>query len=1164
MAVKIPFEAALDNQSATAVSSRVERIFADAGKDAGRQFSKQFGQTAQSVDADMQKIGNKAKDAYDKASDAAGKLRAEEAKLKDLRDRGARDSQIVSQAERLEAARRAETRAIRDATDALKDYEQASQGAGGGAGQGFLSGLRSGASGAGSSGADLAEEFAGGFAGSSALLRLGAAGGPIGLALAGLATLGVVAGRQLGQAIADGMANIQLQDQFQAAMGLSESSMAQYASAAGSAFANNFGASVADNLGAAQVALQSGLIDTTATDAEIQTVIQQLQGMSGVTGATTQELSRSISTLMRTGLADSVSGAADIITAGFQQGLDVSGDWLDTINEYSTQFRKLGLDAGQVLTLLQQGMQGGARDTDKVADSLKEFSIRATDGSKSTREGFEALGFNADEMGRRFAAGGQSAQVALGSVLTAIRNVDDPMQQALIWQRLFGTQFEDMGDAINQFDLSSVGAEFTNLQGVSDNATKTAAGNFASEWQTATRAVGQYFSDLKTDIAEWFSSLPLIKDIPGLITTAFNGSPGIQSTGPTNPHNVPSAPAVPVTPGGLPGILAGGGAASGSPGSLGDLLMPSGTAPLPTGPVPDAPVPGARTPILTDAQAEAQKEAEKAARGGSLPEAPSLPLTYSNTAGLPTAVANAQIRLDETRHSVAEKEARLNQLMQTNAGDAAVIQKARNDVAKAEQDQMQAEQSLNDSRISATKKANQQLDSLSNDMNEVGNKLDADFGLSKGLGGFLENVVKALGNALTAPFLAALGMVEKANPNEGSGLVGIAAANGAFGSQYTPGSIAAMQATTGGGGVGVPGFSGGAGMGGSVGAMMALAQASSGNVKYAPASDLVNGLADCSGSISDLVEVLNTGQTNSGRLFTTTNFASDAEAAKLGFLPGYQQGALNVGVNPYPGQSGHMAATLPNGVNFEGGGGTGGGAQYGGSASGALDPQFEKQYYRPVGGGVPAAVTSPPLVMPTGPSANTGTGLTPGLPGVPGMAGGGMPGMGMPQAGGPGFGAGQAYPSTGGNSGNVMGGLALDGAMAATSALDMMMPGAGAAAKIGIQLLNRTVGYAAQNAGIIGSGVLETLSVGDNPKGSIGASWLGKGLGGLAGAAAALPNIAGKAAPAPGNGQGQQAGAGGNVTNQTVNVTNNKQTEDQTGGVVAEHLGAMQAPAGRQ
>lgn len=170
---------------------------------------------------------------------------------------------------------------------------------------------------------------------------------------------------------------------------------------------------------------------------------------------------------------------------------------------------------------------------------------------------------------------------------------------------------------------------------------------------------------------------------------------------------------------------------------------------------------------------------------------------------------------------------------------------------------------------------------------------------------------------------------------------------------------AARGGGTGGGGRRGPGSTGsgggaasglGRGINGNVAAMMALAQAASGRTKYGPASDLVGGLADCSGAISDLVEVLDTGTSTPGRLFTTVDFATDEQAAKFGFLPGYMPGALNIGVNPYPGQSGHMAATLPNGVNFESGGGTGGGAQYGGNAAGALDKQFEKHYYRPVGG----------------------------------------------------------------------------------------------------------------------------------------------------------------------------------------------------------------------
>lgn len=564
-----------------------------------------------------------------------------------------------------------------------------------------------------------------------------------------------------------------------------------------------------------------------------------------------------------------------------------------------------------------------------------------------------------------------------------------------------------------------------------------------------------------------------------------------------------------------------------------------------------------------------------AGSGPRLPDAPVVPYDTTLPPGIPgmpadPSVFSAESSFLDARHALAEKRARLTQLeASVDATDEDRLN-ARNDVIAEERDFQAAEMRMHEARQNQLEKLTKQVDGATSSLSQLGAELDKDFGISKGFGGIVENFVKAAGNILAAPFLQALGLIENANPNEGSGLMGIAAANGAFGQQYTPGYLSAMQATTtAGAGGGVPGFSGGAAMGGNVGAMMALAQASSGNVKYAPASDLINGLADCSGSISDLVEVLNTGQTNSGRLFTTTNFASDAEAAKLGFLPGYMPGALNVGVNPYPGMSGHMAATLPNGVNFEGGGGTGGGAQYGGNAAGALDPQFEKQYYRPVGVS-PGGVASPGLTIPQSPTYNTNPGLTPGWSGpVTGApTGGGMyPGIGQPSAGiaapqGAPIGGGIAYPSQGGNSGNIMGGLALDGAMAATAGLDMMMPGAGAAAKIGIQLANRTIGYAAQNAGIAASGILETLSLGDNPKGSLGGGWIGKIAGGIAGAAPALPNLAGgQKAPLPG-GEGQQPGAANNTTN--INVKNEKATEDQTGKVIAEHQAAMQAPPGRQ
>ncbi|QWY84371.1 tape measure protein [Mycobacterium phage Knocker] len=126
------------------------------------------------------------------------------------------------------------------------------------------------------------------------------------------------------------------------------------------------------------------------------------------------------------------------------------------------------------------------------------------------------------------------------------------------------------------------------------------------------------------------------------------------------------------------------------------------------------------------------------------------------------------------------------------------------------------------------------------------------------------------------------------------------------------------------------------------------------------ASDLAQGLSDCSGAVSDLVEIITKGQADPGRLFATGS-ARDV-LSKLGAVEGAIPGALQIGWD-----EGHMASTLPNGVNFESGGGTGQGATYGGNAKGAA--------------GFPNIMSLPVNGMP----------LVPGMS-MPGMSASGLPG----------------------------------------------------------------------------------------------------------------------------------------------------------------------------
>lgn len=137
--------------------------------------------------------------------------------------------------------------------------------------------------------------------------------------------------------------------------------------------------------------------------------------------------------------------AMSLIAAGAQNGLDFSGELIDSINEYSTQFAKVGLDADDMFKVFQKGAESGAWNLDKIGDAVKEFSIRAIDGSDSTAEGFSKIGLKADDMAKRFAEGGDSAKAAFQETINALSAIEDPLEQNIAGTALFGTMWEDLG-----------------------------------------------------------------------------------------------------------------------------------------------------------------------------------------------------------------------------------------------------------------------------------------------------------------------------------------------------------------------------------------------------------------------------------------------------------------------------------------------------------------------------------------------------------------------------------------------------------------------------------------------------------------------------------------------------------------------------------------------
>lgn len=205
-------------------------------------------------------------------------------------------------------------------------------------------------------------------------------------------------------------------------------------------YGSNFGESMEDAAAGITAVYQA----TGLTDEALAEATKGAYALADTFGYDVTESARAAKAMMEN---FGVSGeeAMGMIAAGAQNGLDYSGELIDSISEYSVQFAKLGFNADDMFHIFQQGADSGAWNLDKVGDAVKEFSIRSIDGSKSTTEAYKALGLNAKEMMQMFAAGGDDAAIGFQGVLTALTQMEDAVKRDEIGVQLFGTQWEDLG-----------------------------------------------------------------------------------------------------------------------------------------------------------------------------------------------------------------------------------------------------------------------------------------------------------------------------------------------------------------------------------------------------------------------------------------------------------------------------------------------------------------------------------------------------------------------------------------------------------------------------------------------------------------------------------------------------------------------------------------------
>lgn len=238
------------------------------------------------------------------------------------------------------------------------------------------------------------------------------------------------------------------------------------------------------------------------------------------------EVSRTVSVLQKNFDGLSETDALDAITYGFQNGMDFSGEFLDTLREYAPQFKEMGMDVGNMMSVLQAGTDAGAWNLDKVGDAIKESHLRMGALDKATVEAYKSMGFNAEEYVGKISKGGEIGNKAFQEVVSELMKVEDATLRNQLATDLFGTQYEDLQEKVI-FAMTDATNATVDFGGATEEASKKMHDNLGAKmtktWNTLKIKMAEAFEDaggqeLLDSIATGAQNLvPKITDMVGKV-----------------------------------------------------------------------------------------------------------------------------------------------------------------------------------------------------------------------------------------------------------------------------------------------------------------------------------------------------------------------------------------------------------------------------------------------------------------------------------------------------------------------------------------------------------------------------------------------------------------------------------------------------------------------
>ena len=330
---------------------------------------------------------------------------------------------------------------------------------------------------------------------------------------ANLATKGIEVGFDLlksgAEAVKDAMIDAsKASAQLAAKTGLTEAAASKYKKVMEQIKGDNFGEDYQDVADVMATIIQNmGELNET----DMTNITESAITLRDTFGMDIQEQIRAVDVMTKT-MGVNAAQAFDLIATGAQNGLDRSGELVDNLTEYGSLWGQAGFSASEAFGIMENGLNAGAYNLDKVNDFVKEFGISLSDGR--IEENINSFSKGTQDLFEKWKNGEASTSDVFYSIIGDLEKMTNKQEALTLASNIWSALGEDNAMQVLTA-LNDTNEGYENVLGTMEKLKEVKYSDLESAIQNLGSAVQE---NMVTPIAD--KALPLITDV---INATANG-----------------------------------------------------------------------------------------------------------------------------------------------------------------------------------------------------------------------------------------------------------------------------------------------------------------------------------------------------------------------------------------------------------------------------------------------------------------------------------------------------------------------------------------------------------------------------------------------------------------------------------------------------------------